>query len=96
MHICDLLGRVYGLLSITIEQLLLRLDHRLADRYKPENLTSLIFSSEVLSPDTSYHLLSFPSSSTFRNGFFTKPSQPTMGEDLLEALLNLMIPVSGS
>ena len=32
LHICDLLGRVYGLISITIEQLLLRLDHRLADR----------------------------------------------------------------
>ena len=97
LHICDLLGRVYGLLSITIEQLLLRLDHRLADRYKPENLNlTYLFCRGAL---TGYILPSSVFSVLFNFPQWLLYETITTNDGWGSAggtVLNLMIPVSGS
>ena len=87
--ISDDLGRVYGLVSITAEQLLITIGHRLADRFFTlENIpiqfrhishtgeNSNSFPTEVLLLATFYPLLSWLLSPTSLSGSATRlPSQ---------------------
>ena len=92
----DHLGRVYGLVSITTEQLLIRIGHRMADRFfHTREKTFLTFSTEVLLLDTFYPLLSWLLSPTFHSGFSIRLQSQRMGEIFFDSSLSFSGPFTG-